>query len=181
MRAFGLGDAAALSVCAVAARLGGFRRYGFVCICATVHCMENDTERTEQIPVDTAGVDDVPPDAWERDLSTGPVLERIRSHPCARARYEAVRERIEQHQATLAQVRKARTLTQQHIAERLHMDQSEVSRLEHRSNMLLSTLRSFVRATGGDLHLIATFPDAEPVHLQVGAGTDEPAPRPSAL
>ena len=135
----------------------------------------NDDERLERIPVDTAGIDDVPPDAWEQDLSMGPVYEWIRSHPQARARYEAVREEIEQHQATLAQVRKARTLTQQHIAQQLRMDQSEVSRLEHRSNMLLSTLRSFVRATGGDLHLIATYPDAEPVHLLVGSEPAEPS------
>ena len=134
----------------------------------------NDSERLEQIPVDTADVDDVPPGAWERDLSMGPLHERIRSHPQARARYEAVREEIERHQATLAQVRKARALTQQHIAEQLHMDQSEVSRLENRSNLLLSTLRSFVRATGGDLHLIATYPDAEPVHLLVGTEPAEP-------
>lgn len=134
----------------------------------------NDSERPEQIPVDTADVDDVPLGAWERDLSMGPVHERIQSHPEARARYEAVRAEIERHQATLAQVRKARTLTQQHIAEQLRMDQSEVSRLEHRSNMLLSTLRSFVRATGGDLHLIATYPDAEPVHLLVGSEPAEP-------
>ena len=43
----------------------------------------NDSERLEQLPVDTAGLDDVPPDALERDLSMGPVLERIRSHPDA--------------------------------------------------------------------------------------------------
>ncbi|MCY4519131.1 MAG: XRE family transcriptional regulator [Acidimicrobiaceae bacterium] len=140
----------------------------------------NDSEQLQQLPVDTAGLDDVQPDAWERDLSLGPVLERIRSNPKARARYEALRDQIDQHQATLAQVRKARTLTQQHIAEQLHMDQSEVSRLEHRSNMLLSTLRSFVRATGGDLHLIATYPDAEPVHLLVGNEPAEPAAPTSA-
>ena len=60
------------------------------------------------------------------------------------------------------------------------MDHSEVSRLEHRSNMLLSTLRSFVRATGGDLHLIATYPDAEPVHFLVGNEPAEPAAPTSA-
>ena len=66
-------------------------------------------------------------------------------------------------------MRKARELTRATLAETLEMDQSEVSRLEHRSNMLLSTLRSFIRATGGELQLIATFPDAEPVQLLVGS------------
>jgi len=141
----------------------------------------SDSDQLDSIPVDTAIVDDVPPDAWERDLSMASVYERIRSHPEAQAHYEAVREQIEQHQATLAQVRKARALTQQRIAEELHMDQSEVSRLEYRSNMLLSTLRSYVRATGGDLHLIATYPDAEPVHLLVGAeSADQADPTPAA-
>lgn len=140
-----------------------------------------DSERLEQIPVDTADIDDVPPGAGERDLSMGPVHERIQSHPEARARYEAVRAEIKRHQATLAQVRKARTLTQQHIAEQSHMDQSEVSRLKHRSNMLLSTRCSFVCATGGDLHLIATYIDAEPVHLLVGTEPDEPKAPASAM
>ena len=45
----------------------------------------------------------------------------------------------------------AQELTQATIAKLLEMDQSEVSRLERCSNMLLSTLRSFIRATGGDL------------------------------
>ena len=67
-----------------------------------------------------------------------------------------------------------RELTQATIAELLEMDQSEVSRLERRSNMLLSTLRSFIRATGRELQLIATFPDAEPVQLLVGSGTIGP-------
>lgn len=84
---------------------------------------------------------------------------------------EAVLAEINERQTTLAQVRKARELTQTTIAELLQMDQSEVSRLENRSNMLLSTLRSFIRATGGELQLIATFPDAEPVQLLVGSGT----------
>ena len=73
-------------------------------------------------------------------------------------------------------MRKARELTQATIAELLEMDQSEVSRLEHRSNMLPSTLRSFIRATGGELQLIVTFPDTEPVQLLVGSKTaDQPA------
>ena len=61
----------------------------------------NDSNRLERLPVDTASVDDVPPGAWERDLSMGPVYERIRSHPQARARYETAREQIDQHQTTL--------------------------------------------------------------------------------
>lgn len=48
------------------------------------------------------------------------------------------------------------------------MDQSEVSRLERRSDMLLSTLKRFVHANGGELHLVVQFPDSAPVELLVG-------------
>lgn len=48
------------------------------------------------------------------------------------------------------------------------IDQSEVSRLERRSDMLLSTLRSFIQAAGGELQLVATFPGSRLVHLLVG-------------
>lgn len=65
--------------------------------------------------------------------------------------------------------REARALTQSTVAELLDMDQSEVSRLEHRSDMLLSTLKRFVQATGGELHLVVQYPDGGPVELLVDA------------
>jgi len=61
----------------------------------------------------------------------------------------------------------ARALTQSTVAELLEMDQSEVSRLEYRSDMLLSTLRRFVEATGGELHMVVQYPDGAPVELLV--------------
>lgn len=48
------------------------------------------------------------------------------------------------------------------------MDQSEVSRLEYRGDMLLSTLRRYVEATGGELHLVVRYPEGAPVELLVG-------------
>ena len=48
------------------------------------------------------------------------------------------------------------------------MDQSEISRLERRTDLLLSTLRRFVNATGGELHLVASYPDGD-VELLVGS------------
>jgi hypothetical protein len=47
------------------------------------------------------------------------------------------------------------------------MDQSEISRLERRTDLLLSTLRRFIQATGGDLQLVAHFPEGD-VELLVG-------------
>ena len=61
----------------------------------------------------------------------------------------------------LDKMRKARSLTQVAVAERLHVDQGSVSKLEGRTDMYLSTLQAYVQALGGELKLIASFPDAE--------------------
>jgi Helix-turn-helix domain len=67
---------------------------------------------------------------------------------------------------TLRDVRKAMGLTQVHMAETLKIGQNNVSRIEARSDLLISTLRSFVEAMGGHLNLIAEFPDRPPVKLK---------------
>jgi DNA-binding Xre family transcriptional regulator len=59
----------------------------------------------------------------------------------------------------LAELRGALNLTQEELAERLEIAQSNVSRLEGRDDMLISTLREVVAAMGGELHLEAVFPD----------------------
>lgn len=71
--------------------------------------------------------------------------------------------------ATLQDLRKARELTQERMAEMLHIKQENVSRLEKRSDLLLSTLRSYIAAMGGDLKLIVEFPGRPPVTL-IGFG-----------
>lgn len=42
-----------------------------------------------------------------------------------------------------------------------------VSGLERRSDMLLSTLKRFVQATGGELHIVVSYPGGGPVELLV--------------
>ena len=66
---------------------------------------------------------------------------------------------------TLREVRKARKLTQQKIAKSLRIGQEGVSKIEKRSDLLISTLRSYVEAMGGHLALVAEFPNREPVIL----------------
>ena len=66
---------------------------------------------------------------------------------------------------TLRELRKARKLTQVRLARRLGITQDGVSRLEKRSDLLLSTLRETVEAMGGNLSLVAQFPDRAPVVL----------------
>ena len=50
---------------------------------------------------------------------------------------------------SLQELRQARKLTQQRLAKKLGIGQDGVSRLEQRSDLLLSTLRSYVQALGG--------------------------------
>ena len=76
---------------------------------------------------------------------------------------------------SLRDLREALTLTQQRIAATLGIGQDSVSRLERRSDLLLSTLRSYIEAMGGSLSLIAEFPDREPISLS-GLTTMEPKP-----
>ena len=56
-------------------------------------------------------------------------------------------------------LRLARLQTQVAVAEKLNMGQGAVSRLEKQSDFLLSTLREYVGALGGQLELRAVFPD----------------------
>lgn len=78
---------------------------------------------------------------------------------------------------TLQELRQARKLTQVRLAKALGISQDGVSRLEKRSDLLLSTLRKSVEAMGGHLSLVAEFPDREPVVLS-GIAATEVAPKP---
>lgn len=66
---------------------------------------------------------------------------------------------------TLRDLRHALALTQEAMAKSLGINQENLSRLERRSDLLLSTLSSYVEAMGGNLRLIAEFPDRPPVSL----------------
>ncbi|MDZ7750892.1 MAG: XRE family transcriptional regulator [Gammaproteobacteria bacterium] len=72
----------------------------------------------------------------------------------------------------LHELRKARGLSQQTLAEVLHVQQPAVAKLERRTDMYLSTLRNHIRAMGGELDVIARFPDGE-VRIESFAGPDE--------
>ena len=61
----------------------------------------------------------------------------------------------------LQQIRNARQMTQTRLAELLEMDQGNISKLEQRTDMYLSTLRSYVEAMGGTLEIRAVFPDGD--------------------
>lgn len=73
--------------------------------------------------------------------------------------------RLIEDEMTLRDLRKAHELTQERMAEALHISQDGVSRIEKRSDFLLSTLRSYVEAMGGKLRLVVEFPDRKPVMI----------------
>jgi DNA-binding XRE family transcriptional regulator len=85
--------------------------------------------------------------------------------PVQRKKVEARAAELIAEEMTLRDLRKARKLTQVRMAQTLGITQDSVSRLEKRSDLLLSTLRRTVEAMGGSLSLVAEFPDRAPVVL----------------
>lgn len=59
----------------------------------------------------------------------------------------------------LQELRRARHLSQEQLAQTLSVKQAAVSKLEKRTDMYVSTLRNVIKAMGGDLEIIAKFPD----------------------
>lgn len=93
--------------------------------------------------------------------------EKIRSlSPARRRKVEARAQELIAEELSLRDLRKARARTQAAVAKKLGVGQEGVSRLEQRSDLMLSTLRNYVEAMGGELNLIAQFPDRPPVRLQ---------------
>ena len=68
--------------------------------------------------------------------------------------------------ATLKDLRHAVLRTQEDLATALGVGQDTISRLEQRSDMLLSTLKRYVEAMGGKLDLVARFPNRPPMIIE---------------
>ncbi len=80
-------------------------------------------------------------------------------------RIEAETERLHQEYLTLQQLRKAKALTQAQLAETLGIRQATIAKMEKRSDLMISTLQSYVEAMGGRLDLVVEFPGHSPIHL----------------
>lgn len=92
--------------------------------------------------------------------------EKLAGMPAARrAKIEARTAELISEEKSLRDLRRARTLTQKRLAKRLGIGQDSVSKLESRSDLMISTLRNYVEAMGGKLNLVAEFPDRPPVAL----------------
>ena len=91
------------------------------------------------------------------------------------------RKRVEERAAQLIaeemtrqQLRQALKLTQERVAQLLEIDQGNVSRIEQRTDLMLSTLRDYVAALGGELRIVVEFPNRPPVTLVGIAQIQEP-------
>ena len=94
------------------------------------------------------------------------VNEIIDALPASRRRrIEKRASDLIREEMTLQQLRRARAMTQVKLAKRLGVAQKQVSEIEKRTDMHISTLRRSIEALGGKLSLIAEFPDRNPVAL----------------
>ena len=103
-------------------------------------------------------------------------LEQVLAALPAKRRAKVVRRAAEL--ASLKDLRQAVQLTQEELATALGVGQDTISRLEQRSDMLLSTLKRYVEAMGGKLNLVAEFPNRPPMvidHISEHKNQKQPA------
>jgi predicted transcriptional regulator len=104
---------------------------------------------------------------------------REKMSPAARAASEREFRQMVQ-EMPLRRLRAARELTQENLASVLRVKQSEISKIERRTDMYLSTLASYVKAMGGTLEIRAAFPNGEVVRINQFESLTKPvAPAPS--
>lgn len=97
----------------------------------------------------------------ERFVRGNERLGRALQDPGTRERVAAIRDEMEQadreYQVNLASIRSAANLTQAELADRMGLKQAAVSAVEHRDDLLLSTLANYLRATGAtDPRIVVT-------------------------
>lgn len=90
--------------------------------------------------------------------------------PMRRRKVEVRTTELIAEEQSLRDLRRALARTQARMAKDLGIGQEGVSRLEQRSDLLISTLRGYVEALGGSLRLVAEFPNRPPVILHGLAG-----------
>ena len=82
--------------------------------------------------------------------------------PERRRRVDAKKAELSAEMA-LRELRRAMALTQQDLADRLQVNQPAVAKLEQRTDMYISSLRSYIESIGGQLRIVASFPTDEVV------------------
>ena len=94
-------------------------------------------------------------------MPTKPFRELLEKMPAHRRRNVARRVRETLAAMPLEELRKARRMTQARLAETLGVKQGEVSKIEHRTDVYLSTLAGYIEALGRKLEIRAVLPDRE--------------------
>lgn len=90
----------------------------------------------------------------------------IASLPAARrAKIDARAAELFAEEMSLVELRKACVKTQSLLARKLKIGQDGVSKIEKRSDLLISTLRQYVKGLGGDLQLVVRFDGRPPITL----------------
>lgn len=105
-------------------------------------------------------------------VNVNEVIQKL--NPAERKKVEDRAAEIIAEEMSLRDLRRARKLTQARVAKTLGITQDSVSRLEKRSDLLISTLRKTVRAMGGDVRIVAEFRDRAPVVLSELSEDDPP-------
>lgn len=90
-------------------------------------------------------------------------LSKLNPKRLAAVEHEA--KNLIEDELTLRDLRLAMDKTQTDLCAKLNMKQDGISRLEHRSDMLISTLTKYINAMGGTLKVTAEFPDRAPVQI----------------
>lgn len=103
-------------------------------------------------------------------LNVEDVIARL--DPAERRRVEEMAAELIAEEMALRELRKARRRARASVARQLGIGPDAVSRLERRSDLLLSTLRKSIEAMGGRLSLTVSFPDRPPVELPGITGHD---------
>jgi predicted XRE-type DNA-binding protein len=83
---------------------------------------------------------------------------RAKMLPDSRERSDA-KAQVMLAEMPLNELRQARGLSQKMLADVLHVQQPSIAKLEKRTDMYISTLRSHIEAMGGELEVVAKFPD----------------------
>jgi transcriptional regulator with XRE-family HTH domain len=100
---------------------------------------------------------------------------RAKMSPASQARADEKARELMAEMA-LGELRRARGLSQEELAAALQVKQPSVAKFEQRSDMYLSTLRDHIRALGGELEIIARFPDGAVRLANLGTPAEEAVP-----
>ncbi|HWB16723.1 MAG TPA: XRE family transcriptional regulator [Vicinamibacterales bacterium] len=90
-----------------------------------------------------------------------------------------VQKRVARTARHLDEIRRARGMTQVTLASAMGVSQAQITKVEHQADLYVSTLRRFVEAMGGELELVARFPDGEAIGVNL-AKPDEAIEKPRA-